>query len=378
MELLKKLFYLNPEVTFLNHGSFGACPKPVMDVYQNWQIELEKQPVEFLGRKHGDLLYESRKALADYVSCDFNNLVFVANATYAINIVSHSLKLLEDDEVLSTNLEYGAMDRMWRIICERKGASYIRAKISLPIREDKFVENFWKNATDKTKVIFLSHITSSTALLLPLQKIIDKARKKGIITIIDGAHIPGQVPLDLDKLGCDFYTGNCHKWLMAPKGAAFLYVRKEKQDMLKPFLISWGRDEFLSDSAFIDEFEYQGTRDIAAFLSVPAAIFFHHENVKLSVKKNIYKLLSYVQKGLGEILKTPPIVNKIPENMQMYAHPLPKHIDGKSIKLKLYDQFNIEVPVSTQNNVEYIRVSIHIYNTKSEIDYFLDALRSII
>lgn len=378
MELLKKLFYLNPEVTFLNHGSFGACPKPVMDVYQNWQIELEKQPVEFLGRKHGDLLYESRKALADYVSCDFNNLVFVANATYAMNIVSHSLKLLEDDEVLSTNLEYGAMDRMWRIICERKGASYIRAKISLPIREDKFVENFWKNATDKTKVIFLSHITSSTALLLPLQKIIDKARKKGIITIIDGAHIPGQVPLDLDKLGCDFYTGNCHKWLMAPKGAAFLYVRKEKQDMLKPFLISWGRDEFLSDSAFIDEFEYQGTRDIAAFLSVPAAIFFHHENVKLSVKKNIYKLLSYVQKGLGEILKTPPIVNKIPENMQMYAHPLPKHIDGKSIKLKLYDQFNIEVPVSTQNNVEYIRVSIHIYNTKSEIDYFLDALRSII
>ncbi len=162
---------------------------------------------------------------------------------------------------------------------------------------------------------------------MSIKKIIDKARKKGIKTIIDGAHAPGQILLKLDELGCDFHTGNCHKWLMAPKGSAFLYARKEKQRLLKPFLISWGRDEFLSDSAFIDEFEYQGTRDIVAFLCVPVAISFHKNHLGKSIKEEIFDLILYTKNSLEQILKTSPIVNKLSKNMQMYAHPLPGHIN---------------------------------------------------
>jgi len=376
---MKDNFYLNPEVTFLNHGSFGACPKPVIKEYQRWQIELERQPVEFLGRRHGKLLLESRKALCCYLDCAVDEIIFVPNATTAINIVSHSLQLSAGDEVLSTNLEYGAMDRMWRIVCEAKKAKYVRAEISLPIKnQDSFADNLWKMVNGKTKVIFMSHITSSTALLLPVKQLIDKARKKGIITLIDGAHIPGQIPLNLNELGADFYTGNCHKWLMTPKGSAFFYARKSKQELLKPFLISWGRDEFLSDSAFIDEFEYQGTRDLAPFLSIPSALDFHKENVTVEFKDKIHACLDYIKKRLTVVLKTKPIVNAIPENMQMYAHPLPKSIDGKELKANLYDNYKIEIPVSTQNNVEYIRISLQVYNTKKDVDYFLDRLNELI
>ncbi len=379
MKTTKNLFYIDEDVTFLNHGSFGACPKRLMNIYQKWQLELEKQLVEFLGRKHAELLLESRKALSEFIGCDFDELVFVANASTALNIVSHSFCLSYYDEVLSTNLEYGAVDRMWRIICERKGSKYIRATISLPIEnENCFIQNIWKHVNEKTKIIYLSHITSSTALLLPVKQIIRLAREKGIITIIDGAHTPGQIPLSLSELGCDFYAGNCHKWLMAPKGAAFLYARKEKQNLLKPFLVSWGRDEFISDSPFIDEFEYQGTRDISSFLSVPAAIDFCKNELSDSIKKKIFNLLLYAKENLVKILKTDAMVFEISENMQMYAHPLPKYIDGKSLKFKLYEQFKIEVPVSKQNEIEYIRISIQLYNTKKEVDCFLLALKSLI
>lgn len=379
MESISDLFYLDKEIKFLNHGSFGACPKSVIKEYQRWQIELERQPVKFLGRRHGELLLESRKALANYLHCAAAELVFVQNATTAMNVVAHSLQLAEGDEVLSTNLEYGAMDRMWRIVCEGQKAHYVRAEISLPIlNEDRFVQNFWKKVNKNTKVIFLSHITSATALLLPIKRLIGKAKENGIVTVVDGAHVPGQIHLDLEKLGADFYTGNCHKWLMGPKGAAFLFASKDKQPLLKPFLISWGRDEFLSNSAFIDEFEYQGTRDLAAFLSIPAAIKFHTQYVNSRFKNKVHSLLGYVKIALEKILQTKPIVGAISENMQMYAHPLPRPIDGKELKSKLYDNFKIEIPIAKQNNVEYIRISLQLYNSKLDVDYFLECLASLV
>ena len=379
MKNIKEQFYLNKDVTFLNNGSFGACPKVVIKEYQKWQIILENQPVEFLGRKHGERLFESRKVLAEYLGCENDELVFVTNATTAMNIVANSIQLSENDEVLSTNLEYGAMDRMWRLVCERQGAKFISSKINLPlVSEEQFVNDFWKDVTEKTKLISISHITSATALLLPITQIINRAKRNGIITVIDGAHAPGQIPLNLNELGCDFYTGNNHKWLMAPKGNAFFYARKEMQNILKPFLISWGRDEFLSDSTFIDEFEYQGTRDTSSFLSLPAALSFHKKYITKSVKNEINGLLRYVKLELEKIFKTPAIVNEIPENIQMYSHPLPANIDGKDLKFRLYEQFKIEIPVSQQNNVEYIRVSIQIFNNKQDIDYFLNSLNELL
>ena len=372
------LFYLNPEVIFLNNASFGACPKPVMEEYRKWQIELEKQPVEFLGRRKEELLLDARKKLANFLNCAPDELVYVTNATTALNIVAYSIDLQKNDEILSTDLEYGAMDRMWEIICKRQGAIYRQVRTKLPLKPEIFVNNFIENINSKTKAVFLSHITSSTALMLPVKKIIDYAKKKNIITIIDGAHVPGQLPLNLNKLDADFYTGNCHKWLFAPKGAAFFYARKEKQKLLKPFLISWGRKEFISSSEFIDEYEYQGTRDLAPFLSVPAGIEFNKKYLTQSAKTEIKKLLEYAQNRFTNIFDTPPITETIYDNMQMYAHPLPKHIDGLKLKKKLYDKYKIELPVSIQNNVQYMRISLQIFNKKNDLNVLFEKIKMLI
>ncbi len=377
MENIKDLFYLAPDVVFLNNASFGACPKPVMDVYRDWQIELERQPVEFLGRRRETLLKYAREELARFLNCASDEIVFVTNATTALNIVAHSIDLQPGDEVLTTDLEYGAMDRMWKIICERKGAVYRKVKTNFPLSNDEFVENVFQNVHPKTKVLFLSHITSSTALLFPVKQMVQRANEMGIITIIDGAHVPGQIPLDLADLAPDFYTGNCHKWLFAPKGAAFFYARKNHQNFLKPFLISWGRKEFLSESPFIDEFEYQGTRDLAPFLSVPAGIEFHKKYCTNSAKQNIRQMLEYAKTEFARIFNTPAIIKRIPENMQMYAHPLPKDIDGKLLKTKLFDRFKIELPVSTQNNIEYMRISLQVFNTKEDLDYLFSKIQKL-
>jgi isopenicillin-N epimerase len=349
-----------------------------MELYRYWQIELEKQPVEFLSRRGDTLLKKSRQELAEFLNCAPDEIVYVPNATTALNIIAHSIDLQSGDEVLSTDLEYGAMDRMWQIVCKRKSANYRRVKTVFPLNNEQFVENFFENVHHRTKVIFLSHITSSTALVLPVKQIVNKAKSLGIITVIDGAHVPGQLPIDLSDLGADFYTGNCHKWLFAPKGAAFLYARKSVQNLLKPFLISWGRNEFISNSAFIDEFEYQGTRDLAPFLSVPAGIEFHKRFMKQKVKAEITRSLEYLKSELTQIFDTAALIEHIPENIQMYAHALPENIDGQLLKTRLYNDYKIELPVSTQNNVEYLRISLQIFNDLEEINILLSVLRKIL
>lgn len=375
MNKIKDLFYLNPNIIFLNNGSFGACPKPVMKVYQNWQLDLEKQPVEFLARRRVALLKESRQILAKFLNCASDEIVYLTNATTALNIIAHSLNLQAGDEILSTDLEYGAMDRMWQIICQQKSANYRRVKTIFPLKHEQFVENFFKNVNPYTKAIFMSHISSSTALLLPIKQIVDKARNFGIITVIDGAHVPGHLSFDLTDLSPDFYTGNCHKWLFAPKGAAFLYAKKSMQYLLKPFLISWGRNEFVSNSAFIDEFEYQGTRDIAPFLSVPASIKFRQQFLTQSIKTKIHQMLEYIKFEFTQIFKTDAIINQISENMQMYAHPLPVDINPQLLQTTLYDKYKIEIPINIHNNVAYIRISLQIFNELDEIHILLEVLK---
>jgi isopenicillin-N epimerase len=269
---IKDLFLLNPRITFLNHGSFGACPRPVFEAYQAWQFILEHQPVEFLGRRANELLASARQVLADYLNVSAEDLIYFPNPTTAINMVARNLAIGPGDEILTTNHEYGAMDRTWDYICRQRGARYIHRPIQVPIRDqDALIEDFWAGVTNKTRAIFISHITSPTALIFPVEAICRKARQAGILSIVDGAHAPGQIPLDLQALGADIYTGACHKWLLAPKGAAFLYARREIQHWMDPLVISWGYEsEHPSSSQFIDYHEWQGTRDLAAFLSVPS------------------------------------------------------------------------------------------------------------
>ncbi len=373
---VKSLFQIDNEVVFLNHGSFGACPFSIMEEDQKWQKEMERQPVEFIGRKHAELLKFSREKLAEFVGAKADDLVYVSNATNALNMIAWSIDLKPGDEVLSTNLEYGASDRMWEFICQQKGAKYVKVEIQLPIEnEESFLQAFLPHFNVKTKVLFLSMITSSTALYLPLHQLCKMANSKNIISIIDGAHVPGHIPINLETSPFDFFTGNCHKWMCAPKGTAFLYAKKEVQHMLKPLIISWGKEiDTINNTDFINDFEYLGTRDISGFLSVPACIQFLDQYIDLKARNQIHELLIFAQNGIETILKTPSIL-KIPQNkIQMYAHQLPANVDGKLLKQKLYDDYKIEIPVSNQNGKQYLRISVQIYNTKNEIDFFLDKL----
>jgi isopenicillin-N epimerase len=372
---LRQLFLLDPSVTFLNHGSFGATPKHVFAEYQRWQLELERQPVEFLGRRFAGLMAESRKTLGAYLGTHADNLIYTQNVTISLNIVARSLNLGAGDEVLTSDHEYGAMDRTWRFLAKERGFAYINRPVSLTSKED-FIDSFWSGVTPRTRVIFLSHITSPTALIFPIQEIIQQARAAGIITVIDGAHVPGQIPLDLDSLGADFYGGNLHKWLCAPKGAGFLYARPEMQRLLKPLVVSWGYEpETPGASAFVDLHEWWGTRDIATFLSVPAAINFQERNHWDKVRAACHALAKDAQRRICELTKLTPLhAQSDGWFAQLTAAPLPADTDLAALKSRLYDEHCIEIPLIAWNNLKLIRVSIQGYNSKRDVDHLITAL----
>ena len=383
---MKDLFYLNPNIAFLNHGSFGACPKPVFEDYQAWQLELEKEPVQFVTVKVPELLKASREALGRYVNCAADDLVYVSNPSTAFNIVIKNLKLCAGDEILTTNHEYGAMDRTWNYYCRRSGAKYVQQPISLPLNsKEQFIDEFWKGLTKKTKFIFISQITSPTALIFPVKEICDRASELGLITIVDGAHVPAHIPLDLAELKADIYTGACHKWMLTPKGCSFLYVKKELQHWFDPLIISWGYEaEFPGPSQFIDYHEYQGTRDVAAFLTVPKALEFlasHNWPEKSKICRDLVKE-TYVE--MCDFLGTKPICKVNDEFLgQMCSIPI-KSSDILKLKETLYHEYQVELPVmktllsfNGSSNQQFIRISAQVYNTRENMQILKTALEKI-
>ncbi|HEX2698309.1 MAG TPA: aminotransferase class V-fold PLP-dependent enzyme [Anaerolineales bacterium] len=380
MPSLKKHFLLDPKIYFLNHGSFGATPKPVFREYQRWQKELEGQPVEFLGRRHNGLMRASRAVLADYLGTTAENVVYTQNVTIALNIVARSLELGADHEVLSTNHEYGALDRTWSFLSKERGFKYINREIPVPLTSrENFLEEFWKGVTPRTRVIFLSHITSPTAILFPVEEVVRRARAAGILTVIDGAHTAGQIPLNFEALGADFYGGNLHKWLCAPKGAGFLYARPEVQHLLKPLIVSWGYEsEEPSGSTFIDYNEWWGTRDIAAFLSVPAAIEFQKKHHWDKVRADCHALAC---ETLRRIEALTSIASFYPDDSwfsQMFSVPLPDSTNIVSLKTRLYDEYRVEVPLMEWVGHKLMRVSIQGYNSMEDVDQLLNALTNLL
>ena len=371
-------FLLRPEMAFLNHGSFGACPRPVFKEYQAWQQRLEEQPVEFLGRRIHTLLAEARAGLAAYLGTQAGNIVYVPNATYGVNIVARSLGLQPGDEVLASDHEYGAADRTWRFVCEKRGARYINQPIALPLANDaQFVDQLWAGVTPRTKVIFLSHISSPTALIFPLAEVCRRARAAGITTVIDGAHAPGQIDLALDALGADFYTGNCHKWMCAPKSAGFLYARPERQPLLEPLVVSWGwQSQTPGPSPFLDYFEWRGTHDPAAYLAVPAAVDFMAERDWPAVRAACHQLLLEAEQRILALSDYAPI--SPPERyVQMRTIPLPP-CDAKVVKDRLWDDFQVEVPLVEWGGRQFVRVSIQCYNGPNDVDRLVEGLRVIL
>jgi isopenicillin-N epimerase len=382
MSSLREYFHLDPTIHFLNHGSYGATPKPVFEAYQNWQLRLERQPVLFLSRELAGLLKESREALGDYLNASADDLVYIPNATHGVNIVAHSLDLKPEDEILTTDHEYGACDFTWDFVCAKTGAKYIHQSIPLPVRtEDEIVQQFWKGVTSQTKAVYLSHITSSTALRLPVEKICQRARDAGILSIIDAAHAPGQIPVDLQLLDADIVFGNCHKWMLAPKGAAFLYVHREIQDLINPFVVSWGTNptpDIATGSRFVDILQWTGTKDPAAALTVPAAIQFMQDHDWDNVCGECHRLLRQAIERICDLIKLPPLY---PLDSDFYSQmgiaPLPKS-DLVTLKTRLYDEYHVEVPLSQWQDRQFIRISIQGYNTQEDVEVLMGALKVLL
>ena len=375
---MKDWFLLDPDITFLNHGSYGACSKPVFKEYQDWQQKLENQPVQFMTNQVYSAMEKSRESMSQFVGCDGEELVFFENPTTAVTNVIYNLDLKPGDEVLMSNHEYGALVRAWNIWGKKTGVNIIQQDISMPVTtEENFVENFWTGVTDQTKVIFLSHITSSTALIFPIEKIIKLAKEQNILTIIDGAHVPAHIPLNIHELGCDFYTGACHKWLCAPKGSSFLFVKKEHQDWVKPVVVSWGKDgDDPTPSEFIQNFQWQGTRDMSAFLTIPTAINFYIKEIR-PYQESCKKIIQDTYSEFPSVLNTEPISAGREWLAQLVAHPLPKNIPS-NLKKRLWEEYQIEIPVFEWNRQEFVRVSIQVYNTQKDVDLLMSALRSLI
>jgi isopenicillin-N epimerase len=382
MRSLKEYFLLNPDVVFLNHGSYGAAPKPVFEAYQNWQRRLERQPVLFLGRELPALMRESRESLGRYVNADPDDLVYIPNATHGINIVARSLDLKPGDEILTSNHEYGACDYAWEFNCEKTGAQYIHQPLPLPVRsEEEIVEQFWQGITPRTKVIYLSQITSSTALRFPVEEICRRARERGILTIIDAAHAPGQIPFDLQALGADIAFGNCHKWMLAPKGSAFLYVRRDVQALINPLVVSWGTHptpDIETGSRFVDILQWTGTKDPTAALAVPNAIQFMQDHNWDEVRRECHSLLRQAIERICDLTDLPPLY---PLDSDFYSQmgiaPLPPS-DLAVLKSRLYDEHKIEVPLIQWQDQQFIRISVQGYNTQADVDTLLNALKVLL
>ena len=377
---MRKHFLLSQDVTFLNHGSFGACPKPVFEKYQYWQRELERQPVQFMAEAIYKHLKSARDSLGNFIGCNGDDLFFVPNPTTGVNTIINNLDLSPGEEILSTDHEYGALIRGWDSISKKTSARFIKREIPLPCTtHEDFIEYFLEGITEKTKVIFISHITSSTAMVFPIHEICRRAREREILTIIDGAHVPGHIPLDISEIDPDVYVGACHKWLCAPKGSSFLYVRKSFQDKIRPLITSWGKEGAdPSDSSFLLENQWQGTRDMSAFLSVPYAIEFQQKNNWIDLIKKCKWLVRETRSRLDEYFELTHLCPNNNEWLGQMASIEIKTNDPIKLKNTLLEEFSIEVPIFEWKEKNILRYSVQVYNDQQDVDLLIYALRDLL
>ncbi len=377
---LASLYMLDPEYTFLNNGSFGAVPIPVFDRYIQLQRELEAHPAPFLRDRTDEGRTRSRVALAEYMGTVPENLALVTNVTAGLNIVARSMRLKAGDEVLSTNQEYGSIDGAWSYMAHRRGFRYINFPVPVPFRTpEEVADAFWEGVTPRTRVIAFSHITSLTALTFPAKLICKRAREAGILTVVDGAHAPAQIDLNLDDVGADFYSGNLHKWAGGPKGTAFLYARPEVQDLVEP-LVAGGRWRKDADGPplFVGAVQDLGTRDQSRFLVIPEMLEFMREHNWPAVRKRCHALVRQAQQRLVEFAGKPPLH---PDDEQWYSQmaacPVPTR-DVGTLRERLFDEYKIETTIYVWNDHPLLRVSIQAYNSQADVDKLMDALKTLL
>ena len=378
-------------ITYLNHGSFGPTPRVVQAAREEWSRRLSADPMGFFLRELDGALDTAAARLGKWIGADPRDLVFVDNATVGMNVVAESVKLEAGDEVLLNDHEYGAVFRIWRAACDRVGAKIISPAIgtgddSQPRRfqdVSEIVQPIVNAITSRTKLIVISHVTSPTAMVFPVEEICSIAKSRGVPICIDGPHAIAMRPLNLQKLECDYYCASLHKWLSAPLGSGFLYVRRKWQQKLKPHLTSWGRSLGGCPPRWQDELNWLGTRDPAPFLAVPAAIDFLERTGVEKFRQQTHALAQYARGRLEQILgQTATIPNSIDWYASMIAVPLPPDSNKKSrpnaihpLQQELWDQHQMEILVTECHGHRYLRVSCHLYNTLVEIDQLCVALQ---
>jgi isopenicillin-N epimerase len=380
---MSQYWMLDPAVTFLNHGSFGACPKAVLEVQQQWRDRMERQPLQFLGRDIETLLDQARAELAAFVGAAPEDLAFIPNATTGVNAVLRSLTFAPGDEVLTTNQEYNACRNALNYVAERYGLTVVVAQVPFPLESpDQVVTAVMQKVSPRTRLALVDHVVSQTGLVFPIAQIVRELAERRVETLVDGAHAPGMVPLALQQLGATYYTGNCHKWLCAPKGAAFLYVQRDRQAAIRPLTISHGANANRYDrSRFWLEFDWMGTDDPTAYLSVPTALQFIASLLPdgwSAVMARNRSLALAARQILCSALDIPP--PSPPEMMAALATvPLP---DGEPLQLQdaLLEHYQIEIPIVPYptSTSRLVRLSAQLYNTLEQYEYLAEALQTLL
>jgi len=363
-------------VAYLNHGSFGLPPRCVVEAQQRWLGEAAHNPMVFLADRYEPLYIAVREKLADFVGADRGNLVLVENATYGMNVVARCWPLHAGDEVLINDHEYGAVKRIWQRACARSGARLIETPLPLPVESaDQVADQLLAAATERTRLIVLSHITSPSALTLPVEAICRRARARGIRTCIDGPHAVAMLPLALEALGCDFYTASCHKWLCGPHGTGFLYVRPELQHLIEPLVVSWGRPGPEPPETWQEWFVWLGTRDVSATLALPTAIDFLQSLGWDTFRTRTHELARYAREQLLQIPGARPIAPDCSEwygSMIAVYHP---YGEALALRERLRKEHRIEAVLSPWQGGSLIRVSCHLYTLPQEIERLIETLQ---
>ncbi|HXG47078.1 MAG TPA: aminotransferase class V-fold PLP-dependent enzyme [Methylomirabilota bacterium] len=388
-----RLWPLDPAITFLNHGSFGSCPRAVLEHQTALRDRLERQPVKFLVREFETLWDEARRAVARFVNAAEDDLVFVPNATSGVNTVLRSLRFRAGDELLVVDHEYNACRTALDFAADRAGARVVVARVPFPVaHEDEVVEAVLGAATARTRLALLDHVTSQTAMVMPIQRLVRELAARGVDTLVDGAHAPGMVPLDLRALGAAYYTGNCHKWLCAPKAAAFLVVRKDRQDLIHPLTISHGANSSRTDrSRFLLEFGWMGTSDPSACLSVAEAIrvvgsllpggwgevMSRNRQLALAARRLLAEALRVAppcpEAFVGSMASLP-----LPEAGRELSPQAPLFLDP--LQDRLFHEHGIEVPVIAWPAPprRLLRVSAHLYNCLPQYEFLAEKLAAML
>lgn len=377
-QAVRHCWSLKPGVVYFNHGSFGPPPHAVISQREQWGRELDAQPMEGFVERFEPMWIESRDAVADFVNASADSLALVENATTAMNVVAHSFPLAAGDEVLLTDHEYGAVQRIWQRACNHCGASLREVRLGGKHGRledpDDVIGRVRAALTTRTQLLVISHITSKTALILPIKEIINIAHEADVAVCVDGPHAVAQLPLDLADLGADFYCASCHKWLSAAFGTGFLHVQPRWAEHIQTPTLGWGRILPAQPECWVDEMMWCGTRDNAALATLPTAIQFLRDIGPIAFRQRTHWLAQYAQDQLQSQLNLPSLAQPFDTWYGAMAHVcLPP---GPALPLQVYlrEQFQIEAPIVEFEDQRWIRISCHLYNTTQEVRFLTESL----